>query len=84
MDQYLQELDSRSISLWFTGFYLVVWFYFSNDFLWLVVSSLACVFFIRFTLALPAGEQAALPPISIVISVFHWLAAYMYLFSNAK
>jgi|LakMenEpi03Aug12_release.lakeMendotaPanAssembly.Ray.scaffolds.fasta_scaffold852213_2 hypothetical protein len=79
----LSGMDPQTVAVWFCAVYAVLWMYVTNKWLWILIASTASVMFLRFALAMPMPEQAALPPVSMLIAVLHWPIVYLS-FSNPR
>jgi|688.fasta_scaffold484003_2 hypothetical protein len=77
MAEQLSEMPAESVAVMFCLAYLVLWFYASIEWLWVILATTACVWFVRFVLALPDAERATLPPVSMLVVVFHCVTVYL-------
>ena len=82
MNATLSQIAPHVVCLLFLAAYIGIWCLISNDWLWLVVSSAACMWFIRYTVSLSYVEQFMLPPWALLLATLHWGVVYMTLFNR--
>ena len=84
MHQLLPDSSPETIAAYFCAAYVLAWMFCTNDWLWVVVASSICFLFLRFSFSLSEDQRDTLPPVSMLVALFHWAVAYVFVTCNFK